>query len=169
MRVFLDSMWGIFWNVKGLFPTLTQRGRLFLFWTTTLVSYFYLVTLSQNSFSVFSDEFGELVKFCLVYGTRWIHWFSRLRGRKRLWIGFWQRGTRKSLQVYSEEGENVDPPRFHSYIIHHTSYRPTQHHSFFRNLPPLFVFRFILPVIVMIIIKYVSCLKKFVWDFKRGD
>ena len=30
-----------------------------------MVSYFYLVTLSQNSFCVFPDEFGELVKIIL--------------------------------------------------------------------------------------------------------
>ena len=43
-----------------------------------------LATLSQNSFCVFSDEFGELVKIILSkttlyvlirYGIRWIHWF----------------------------------------------------------------------------------------------
>ena len=80
-------------SAVGPFPTLMQRGRLFLFWT---ISYFYLFTLSQNTFCVFSNEFEEFVKTILFktvlyvlirHGIRWIQWFCRFRGSKRLWFG----------------------------------------------------------------------------------
>ena len=88
-----------------------------------MVSYFYLVR-SQNTFCLFSDEFEELIKIILFKTVLYVLIRMELDESIDLvdseavnaYGSVVAKEKRENPCEHFEEGENVDPPRFHSFI-----------------------------------------------------